>query len=112
MKKINLIKQIWLTIGVTCIAIFGMGAFGYFESSHLFSKLDKVSNVNLPVANAMSHTDMMHDNIKGNVFAALYYFNQGNFAELEASLNDNKEAGKKIKENMDFIDKSPLSAKT
>ncbi len=112
MNKMNLTKQIWMTIGFMCVAILCLGTFGYFEAKYLFGKLDTVTTVNMPVADAMANTDMMHDNIRSNVYGALFYFSQANWPQLESSLNDNKEAEKKIKANMEIIAKSPLSAKT
>jgi methyl-accepting chemotaxis protein len=112
MNKMNLTKQIWMAIGFLCCAILGLGTFGYFEAKYLYGKLNAVSTVNLPVADAMANTDMMHDNIRSNVYGALYHFSQANWPQLEAAFNDNKEAEKKIKANMEIIGKSQLSEKT
>ena len=112
MTKINLTKQIWLAIGVLCVAILGLGSFGYYESTYLFRKLNNTTSISIPVIRAMDETDMMHDNIRGNVFSAIFFFNQGNASGLENSAKDNEEAIKKIKSNIEIIAKSQLTQST
>ncbi len=101
-----------MTIGFMCVAILGLGTFGYVEAKYLFAKLDKVSHTDAPALRIMENTDMLHDNIKANVFSALYHFSQSDMNGLTESKNDNLEAEKNISENMAKLSKLDLSAKT
>ncbi len=112
MNKVNLTKQIWMSMGFLCVAILAISGFGFFELKYVFDKLERVTKVNTPVSRAMSDTNMMHDNIKGNVYAALFYFSQNNQEGLKQAADDNKEAEKIIKSNVDLVSKIDLSPKT
>lgn len=108
----NLTKQIWFSMGFLCVSILALSGFGFFQLDYVFSKLEKVTKVNTPVTRALADTNMMHDNIKGNVYAALFYFSQNNAEGLQQALNDNKDAEKTIKGNVEKVSKAELSAKT
>lgn len=112
MNKINVTKQIWLLIGFMCLSIFGISSFGYFQASSLFNKLNLVSTKYMPAMQLMDHTDMMHDNIKANVYSAFYFFESKDEKSLEISQNENNEAIDSINKNLQEIKKLHLSDKT
>lgn len=112
MNKMSLTKQIWLSMGFLCFAIVALSIFGYFQLDYVFSKLEKVTKVNAPVTRAMANTDTMHDNIKGNVYSAIFYFNQNNAEALKLAMTDNDDAAKSIKENVELITKQQISDST
>lgn len=112
MNKMNLTKQIWLSMGFLCVAILIMGVAGVIKLDFVFDRLEKVAKVNTPVSRALADTNMMHDNIKGNVYAALFYFSQNNQEGLQQAFKDNKDAEKTITDNVEFVSKVDLSAKT
>lgn len=112
MKFKGLINQIFWLVSFLCTAILVVGVGSFIFAKALGKEVSKFAHVSLPAQVAMDNIDMMHDNIRSNVFSALFFAQQGNAESVEKSIADNQESVSTIRERTEELLKMEVSVET
>lgn len=108
----GLINQIFWLVSFLCTAIVVVGVGSFLFARSLGNDAHEMATVGLPAQMAMDNIDMMHDNIRSNVFSALFFAKEENAEGVEKSIADNQDSVKVMREKMGELLKFDISKET
>ena len=95
-KNFTVAAKIWFLSALLLVNLLVVGGLGYWNSGRLTSQLNAIADIHLPAVRLMTLTDMMHDGIRANVYAAIVNSGSRNEAEMKAVLEERDEFAKNI----------------
>lgn len=112
MKKISLIKQLWIFSAFFSLLTLSISFISYYYANQIAITLEKVGNVNLPAVRDMTLLDMYHDGVKSTVLESTLAATKNEkekFTEIQNNINEFSE---NFQNNISELKKLNLSDKT